>query len=542
MNELQEHQGGIEPKRPKAKKILTILAISLLILLPTILAVVLTVFSELHEDPSGFEGVEVVLYDADKNELFRESGNNINNETDSLVKILCAIDDNRQKYGAADKTPTDTAPLIASISRNGSVTELTCYFSFYSGQSWCSDATGAQYLIPDVYSEYFINSIFAEPLYAASQSPTLISFDGSQILSKKTIWNYRNESGQWLKSLLTKTASGLQTHDSTGGISLSFSEAPTSCVVTLYEQNVLIYTGNIEGISSVPLSQSTVRIVITASWEKTDFGTYYGEQTYDFLMRIHNKADFTISSTEISANHPVLICATNVKNLSLLTFSSEDISFKPEFHLRGTTAFALIPYPSDADGKQLKNISFTLSYGVSEQTFELTYNEQSAEISTEVCALLGIHPEYFNTTIDNIFLGGKHTEPDSSKFVLEHAFGDNISFKNTQVTSPMAIYLSKDGHGNALKSCYAGKVAFVGSNETLGNYVIIDLGLDIKLWYCFLSETYVRQGDIIATDEIIGTTGSVEIGANGADGFGVIFSFRDLVIAPNFIYNIDLAY
>ena len=433
MNELQEHQGGIEPRRPNAKKILTIVAISLMILLPTILAIVLTVFSELHEDPSGFEGVEVVLYDADRNELFRESGNNINNETDSLVKILCAIDDNRQKYNEGDKTPTDNAPLIASISRNGVVTELTCHFSFYSGQSWCTDTTGAQYLIPDMYSEYFINSIFAEPLYSASQSPTLISFDGSKILSKNTNWNYRNESGQWLKSLLTKTASGLQTHDSTGGISLSFSEDPTSCSVTLYEQNVVIYTGDVEGISSVPLSKSTVRIVITATWEKTDGRAYYGEQTYDFLMRIHNKAEFIVSSADISENYPVLICATNIENLSLLVFSSEDISYKPEFYLRGTTAFALLPYPRDAANKQLENISFTLSYGVSEQTFELAYNDPPAKISTEVCAILGIHPEYFNTTIDNIFLGGKHTEPDSSKFVLEHAFGDNISFKNTQV-------------------------------------------------------------------------------------------------------------
>ena len=192
MNEQQGENQVIEPKRPRAKKILTIISIALVILLPTILAVVLAIYSELHEDTSGFEGVEVVLYDKDRNELFRESGDSINNESDSLVKIMCAIDSHREKYTVNTDDTKVSDPLIASIIRNGVATELTCYFSFYNGQSWCVDSAGERYIIPDMYSEYFIHSAFAESLYASAMPPSRHTYDGDRIYPQQVTWTYRN--------------------------------------------------------------------------------------------------------------------------------------------------------------------------------------------------------------------------------------------------------------------------------------------------------------------------------------------------------------
>jgi septal ring factor EnvC (AmiA/AmiB activator) len=93
------------------------------------------------------------------------------------------------------------------------------------------------------------------------------------------------------------------------------------------------------------------------------------------------------------------------------------------------------------------------------------------------------------------------------------------------------------GYGHAVRSFYAGKVAFVGNSDHLGNYVIIDLGLDVKLWYCFLGETYVKSGDIIAVGEIIGTTGELVNREDRADGFAYIFTYLDYIISPEFIFE-----
>ena len=77
-----ESEAQSNPRPKNVKKILIILVISLIILLPTIFAVILTLYSEIHDAPGAFAGIEVVLYDDERNELFRESGDNINNESD----------------------------------------------------------------------------------------------------------------------------------------------------------------------------------------------------------------------------------------------------------------------------------------------------------------------------------------------------------------------------------------------------------------------------------------------------------------------------
>ena len=536
-----ESQAQSNPRPKNIKKILVISVISLIILLPTIFAVILTLYSEIHDTPGAFAGIEVILYDDERNELFRESGDNINNESDSLVKILCAINDNREKSSQISDIDETTTPIIANIINNGVTTELTCYFSFYSGQSFCIDSNGERYFIPDIYSEYFTHSIFAEVLYAAAYPPTLYTFDGGRVLPLSVNWNYWNESSQWYKSLLPRTAESSAIYDCIGGISLSFSQAPTSCTANLYEQGKKIYSGDIDGISSVSLSEDLVRVSITATWDKTDGNLYYGEQTYNFFMRVSNKASFSISSTTISTNRPVIVYAENVENLSSLVFTSEDTSFKPQFHLRGNTAFALIPYPADAYQNQLKDFSFTLSYGIATQTFTLTHENPPDNVTSDICKLFGINLSYFNSTIPQIFIGKDHADPDDEKFTLGRPFRERIVVDNKIAPSPFTEYLSVTGHGNAVKSAYAGKVAFIGNSDELGKYVIIDLGMDIKLWYCFLGEVYVKSGDIVAIGEVIGTTSDITIRNDNADGFAFFFSYLDYIVTPDFIFASDFS-
>ena len=531
-----EPQEDKKPRLHNAKKILIILAISLIILLPTIFAVILTIYSEMNDDPVAFEGVEVALYDADRNELFRESGDNINNETDSLVKILCAINDNREK-GMPSTTDDTVEPLIARITRDGVTTELTCYFSFYSGQSFCVDSSGETYVIPDMYSEYFTHSIFAEPLYETAVPPTLNTTDGGKILPQRVEWNYWNESSQWLTALLTQTTDSSTVYDCIGGISLSFSQAPTSCVAKLYEQTEEIYYGDIDGISSVSLSEDIVKVVIVATWDKEDRNVCYGTQIYNFFMRVHNKASFSVSADTISENRPVIVCANNVEDLSSLIFTSEDTSFKPQFHLRGTTAFALIPLPADAARKNPDEFSFTLSYGVVTETFTLSCDPDYNSVNADIYKQFGINPEYFNSSIEQIFINGAHAKVDTEKFTPGNSFGEDVKVGDATLPTPFTEYLSVTGYGHAVRSFYAGKVAFVGNSDHLGTYVIIDLGLDVKLWYCFLGETYVKSGDIIAVGEIIGTTDKLVIRDDRADGFAYIFTYLDYIISPEFIFE-----
>lgn len=526
------HQDSFEPRKPNLKKTLTVLMISLVILLPTILAIIITAYSELNDDKNAFEGVEVVLYDKDRNELFRESGDDMNTETDSLVKILSAIESHRDEYSPIPEGAEQPEPLIASINKDGVLTELTCYFSFYSGRSWCMDSNGEKYSIPDMYNEYFIHSIYAETLYASSTPPVLSTHDGDVILPSNASWSYQNASGQWMTATHAPNDERGKTFRSTGGISLSFSESPSQCKVRLFENNEQIYDGDLEGISTVPLTDDEVSVRINATWDKYDGCTYYGTQNYSFVIRVQNIANFALSAEEISTNNPILLTATNVTELANLTFSSEDTSFVPTFHLNGTTAYTLIPYPKDASEAGLESLSFTVTYGVAAQTFTVALKQGTRDVGPETCATLGIDLSYFTSTIDEIFIGSQHARPDSVKFSLGTSFGSIVTLGQSSLRSPFTEYVCRSSYGLTVNSCYAGQVCFVGSSITLGNYVVIDVGLDVKLWYCYLGEVYVKVGDIIAMGENIGTTGSLKTHLDGAQGFAYMFTYLDYVVAP----------
>lgn len=538
----QEDQGAQDDvlpikKKPSIKRTLTVIAVALIILLPTILAIVITAYSELNEDTYTFDGVEAVLYNADGKVLFRERGEDISAEKSSLVKILSAIDLHREEY-VEGVSGTDTSlPLIASISRNGAVSELTCYFSFISGKSWCVDSGGTKYSIPDTYSEYFMQSPFAEPLHASSSAPTLNTFDGDVILPSGVKWSYLNTSGEWMDATLCPTVNTTATYKSTGGISLSFSTPPSECIAKLYEDSELIYEGDLEGISSVTLTEDVVTVSITASWDKHGDATSYGEQSFGFSIHVQNKSDFLISSTLLYPNKPVLVTATNVTELANLSFASEDTSFKPVFHMRGKTALALIPYPTDVYEKGLSEFSFTLSYGISEHTFTITAIRAESDVLPKEYGAFGIDTSYFASTIDEIFLGGAYASPDATLFTEGVGVGTEISVNGNSVRSPFTEYLCRDKYGVAVKSLYGGRVCFVGRSELLGNYAVIDLGLDVKLWYCYLGEVYVKAGDVVAMGETIGTSGTLGTRTDGAQGFAFMFTYLEHVLLPEYVFD-----
>jgi len=86
-----------------------------------------------------------------------------------------------------------------------------------------------------------------------------------------------------------------------------------------------------------------------------------------------------------------------------------------------------------------------------------------------------------------------------------------------------------------VRSSVGGRVCAVGENVKLGKYVIIDCGLDIKLWYFGLSETTVSLGELIAVGDVLGTTDALALELG--EGFYIMASCGNNVIDPKYIFE-----
>lgn len=520
-------------KKSVVKKIITVIIISVAILLPTLLAIFIGKYIDKNRDISEFENIEVILYNTNGNLLFSEKGVDEESTDSSLVKIFSAItsnilpsddDPDLSKYGD---------PIIAHIKEDSSLLTLTCYFSMEDEESYCTDNSGQLYLIPSMYCDYFVNSHFAESLYKTASPPALTTGDGEQIIPYAATWNYLNASGDFLNATLFEATDQRSSFTMTGGISLDFSVEPDECTVSVLDGDNLIFSGTLDELKTASLSESSrLTLSMHAVWQKQNSRSYYGEQRFEFQVSVKNKAEFFVDTLNISADQLILISVTNVSDLSKLSFTSQFTENIPTFQKKDEIAYALIAAPDLDVGD---NFSFTVAYGITSKDFTVSMSDPLNEVFANTSSALSINFKNASSISNKyIFLGTPLADVDQKYFVKGTAYGSTVSQFGKTFVSPFAEYRCSDA-AISVRSLNSGLVVFTGESETLGKHIIIDLGLELKIWYCYLDEIYVSAGDHVATGDVLGTVGTLVLSSDLSQGFSTMFTYREYVVSPDCI-------
>ncbi len=518
------------------KKLLLISLIAVCILFPTFLAISNAIYttvksSEPEDTPT------VIIYDLEGNELFRQTYSREYAANESLANIFLSIKDNMEKTSPITAEIATEKPIIAEIIEQKGVTKLTCYFSFTHGSSYCVDSNGQYYKIANTYSDFFLSSSFAELLYTDATPPLLLTADSQSIMPTTASWRYKAIDSSFKRATLIKTATDVITYDVSGGMSFAFEREPDKCAVVVQDGDKTVFSGTLEELETVTLDTSTELLIsIDAEWLEGKGKLYYGKISYQFKVIIHNRAEFSINSTELAPDGFVVIKATNISNPSRLSLTFPDSAAAPNPYFIGKTAYVAIPYPH---GYADKVYTINVSYGISAKSFDVSL-EGSGEISKESISAsldaLEVNKTIFTSkTNDKIFLGGSQLSPTELGYTAMSIFGDSALIGPEFYVSPFVGYEVSNGFGVDVRSSAGGRVCAVAENKMMGKYVVVDCGLGIKLWYFGLSETSVRIGDLVAAGDVLGTTGTLAF--HLGEGFYLMASCTDSIIDPQLVFE-----
>ncbi len=523
-------------KRPYAHKIKTVLfyiLIAAVILFPTILAVINAAYVNSGTLAIASRATEVVMYGTDGNELYREHASESLSGDTSLISVFNTIYNGLEE---ADSIPEDilSIPAVrAEILIKDVKHTLICHFPMDGTAAYCTNEVGHTYKINMTDSERFLRSPFAESLYSNASVPSLVSADGTLILPFSVSWNYRNFSGNYLPTKLQTTGKAGSIYGIAGGLTFGFDTPPTVSSVRIFEQGTCIFDGNMDNLSSLVLkSDSIIDIKIHAEWVKSAAVTNYGVLEYDFSVAVHTRAQFSLNTDTLSDGEFAVFTAKNITDISKLSFAVNGQSITPKLLLDEDTAYAIIPYSTVADGSD--KLELRVSYGVSSYDFTININHNTSMpwSSTLRDAAIdnGLIPEHLGN-VNNIypFLFTETVVPSSEQYKKSLSFGENIVRNGKEDICFFTEYESLSYGGATVRSLGAGLVCKVGENSNIGKYVVVDMGLGLKLTYFGLSFVDTRVGAYLAIGDTVGKCGALSQDTD-IEGFALMLSCGSAVL------------
>lgn len=530
--------------RLTVKKILLFILCLSLLLLPFGLAVTYRNYSDSNSNADVFS---VTLYNEGGYAFGYDVGAPKSSAADSLLWIFYQFPMEMKQINTAPGDPDTDTYIRAVTDLNGKTSELFCYFSLVASSSYCVDGNGTIYSIPTQYSEAFLATSYAEPFYPTARIPELITIDKDIVSPIEAQWYYKNYNDHDMLAQQNVTSQSTRAYELTGALGMSFSLEPDYCETEISDGGTLLYSGSLPKISGLTVNYGReMTVSIHAIWTKENHPDAYGELRYEFPVRIRNQSEFFLGSDTIPVGGFTTLHCTNITDLSKIDFSSDIEGLVPIFHQDGEYARALLIVPEDTP---LGAHVLTITYGASSQTFFLhvTSEETPADFSyphiplknplagldsavAEWKTLLHALPEPQST----VYFRGNFLFPADSGFRTGYTHQSRVQWTNDIISSAVGHEFLTDQPGDAaVNAIQSGTVIQTGACTLLGNYVVMDHGCGLRVWYGHLSDFDVEAGDIVRQGQAVGKTG--DGGASTGNGFLIICTIYENIIDPSLI-------
>ena len=532
---------------PIKSKITITVILSLLLCIPIAWALI----NAKLVDSKGFLGTpfSISLYDRSGNAIISDSAMVEYASPRSAVSIFNNILTNMQKENIGSVDPSTLGdPFTADINRSGLQEKYKFYF-YEKDTCYCVDQNNQVYMILQQDANSFLNSSYSESIYASATPPQLITGNGEIIVPNYTNWNYRLQSGEFVKA--TQIDSSIETfvYDISGNLNIEFEIPPTECKLQIFRDDSLIFDGNYADIEDLTIDTGTrLKVYVLATWDYDSAVPYYGDVKYVFYADINNYADFSLSNNQINHNEFIVISGTNIEDVSKIKFTpilqSDTLMYiyDPVFKPEGNFVRAILPFPSNLEPG---TYCFNLTYGAFSKDFTVELNAQNKDLKIYNSGVpfsniynmssIDTQTDFINAVksvptdiAKNIYLSPNLTNPIDLGLTCEYKFGNLVSCSDGSFAySALGNRYSKEGESNfSVSAANNGKVVCVGHCAYLGNFVVIDHGLGFKTWYANLSSINVVVGDYVKCGEQVGRSGTHS--SSLSDGYLLMCSYNDI--------------
>ena len=478
---------------------------------------------------------------------------------ESMISLFSDIFDSSTKVTALSDSARNTPAFVVKTSSDGGEKKFRFYFNT-KGASYYEDSYGKAFGIPEEKCAEFYSTECAMCLFLNTAAPTLKNAFGETILPAEMSWKYLAYDGKYTDST-TSTSTEVHTVDLDGAFSLSFDVAPDYTKVILYNGEVVVYDGALDGISSgVTVKEDTqFRMELEAKWYEDASRDYCGSAKYIFSANVSAQANFTLGKNSVEAGQIAVINASNIQDPSLikvtftpaLKYDLKDIT--PVFYGNGGVYSALIPIPSTCftdnaqSAKTMKyqidisygDASYTLNLEVADRTNVSTKNGDASEADANAArteTALSTFSSLLSETAAKSSAGKLWTSKTfysyyNDKYRFSLAFGRNWQLANGEKYENEFIHYIMKSKTDIL-AVNSGAVVAVGENDLLGKYVAIDHGMGLQSWYFHLDSISVSVGDKVLHKQKIAKSGATGFVENSDIGFSMMFTVYGVPVCP----------
>ena len=530
-------------KKPLGK-IMIVFLISLLVIVPAILAI--AGYYIRSNNIIGANSLKVSLY-YNGAMLGEQSDDPQNEHADELVLIFDSMRNNLKKTELKPTQLTLKNSYDVTLSTRTDTQSYKCFFNIDSNKdSYCIDEQQNVYLISTSTTEAFLSSQYSEYLYPNAYSPKMYSSLDEEITPYAHEWYYKDHLNSLRKASPIPQISTQPEYNMSGQLGLSFDVVPDKCTVKIYKSGIKIYDNDLSQLSSFSVDAGTnLQFDVSAEWDKKDESKFYGTVRYNFRVLVRDRANFIIDSTSVNTGEYAFVSCTNILDASKIKFTSEpSINCEPIFFEDNNVVRTILPISNDLDAGEYK---LTFSYGASSETLLLNVNKSETpnvyNFSIENTELVSSLTNKTNTDtvtdiinklkFDNrIFVRSKFADYKDSGAEALVKYGALITSDNGDITHTVTgtQFVWKDNKNPVVFSLNSGIVAKVGYCGYLGNYVVVDHGLGLRTVYAHLDTVFVKENQVLIKSEQIGLGGSL----NAASPTGVFIMC--------FVYDVPINY
>lgn len=411
-------------------------------------------------------------------------------------------------------------------------TEYRYFFSQNTDAVYFLDAAGKSYLVSEADAAEFLQTPYAQCLYAEAYLPEMKNGD-NVILPTSYNWAYQTAGAKnILASTLAETATDTVSYTSKSGLSFDFGDrTPASFTVTLTADGNVLYSGDYASIGgAVDVKKySALTIEAAVEWKGNEEHMSSGSATYKFVLNIEAQTEFFLGADSVQPGGIIPISAYNVADASKITFAAEPAlthggkTIAPKFYADGKNAYAILPttYETVPGTYTLTftydGMSFPFTFTVTEKTFkkqaydiakataEATRNAKTLAAYDKLVAEIAAG-DFGTKYFDGVWNTGIAEEGYNGTIMTGYGLYRSISKTGEVYRHDGVDFYAKDG--SKVLAVNAGKVVYVGPSDYPGVFVVIDHGYGLLSWYGNLAKATVKPGDVVAAGDAIALSGS----------------------------------
>ena len=505
-------------------KILTILICAIVLVAPTVVAVIS--YTNAQKNPVSRVSVsrmDVVDPDGQTFTLKKTD-----KQTSDMFDCFFDMQETASSVTSLASAESDYETYTVTYQSYNRTVSYTFFFTSDEKNVYYRDHNGDFFRVNAEPASRFLSSDYALCLFSTSPQPILSVGSVESVLPSSQVWKYPGYKGVYLDSTV-QTTTEMVNCNVTGGLPLNFNITPDSVRVTMTDKNgVVVHDGDPSEISADLFADNAVyTVTVSAKWNQKIEATNYGEATYSFHASVLAPASFYLNTNQVTYGDFVILSVKNVVNPADILFTAEpSIGFEPVFFEYGGYYHALVPFSMECEEENNKaeDYAFTLTYGDVTESFNLKVAARTVKSA------------YEKFTSDFIAVHRSETALNEFAEIMRNPFstlGEEVYWMNDNMLAvPVSGRKISRGYGlriilestgtrywhegvnysvkanDPVYACLPGKVVYVGDTRLSGTTVVVDHGGGLKSLYAHLGTTSVSVGDVVNKGDMIAIVGS----------------------------------